>query len=218
VANGAGLQASALITDMSEPLASAAGNAVEVVNAVDFLVGKHRDSRLAEVTLALGAEALVLAGLATDLPAAAQRVKQALDSGEGAEVFARMVAALGGPPDLLSRTTSHLPAAPVVRAVYPARPGVVAGVTARDIGIAVVELGGGRRKADDRIDPSVGFTELAAAGTAVGPDVPLAMVHARTAADADRATEALRGAYAIGTAAPLDVPLIYERVGGRPGP
>src|SRR5690606_23431190 len=108
VANGAGLRTTALITDMNEPLASAAGNALEVRNAVDFLTGAHQDRRLREVTLALAIELVAMAGLSAD-PAAA------LDSGRAAEIFGRMVSALGGPADFIESMDSHLDPAPIVR-------------------------------------------------------------------------------------------------------
>ena len=105
----------ALITDMNEPLASAAGNAVEVRNAVDYLTGAHRDARLHEVTVSLGAELLALSGLAMDAAAGRAALERALASGAAAERFERMVAALGGPGDFLDRAAEVLPAAPILR-------------------------------------------------------------------------------------------------------
>ena len=116
VANGAGLKTTALITGMNEPLASAAGNAVEVANAVDFLTGRARDKRLLDVTLALAAEMLQSAGIAGSNQEGLLRANDALDSGRAAETFGRMVAALGGPADFVERSADHLPKAPVVRA------------------------------------------------------------------------------------------------------
>ncbi len=115
VANGAGLKTTALITDMNEPLASAAGNAVEVLNAVEFLTGAHRDARLQEVTLALSAELLVLGGRAESADWALALAQAALDNGQAAEVFQNMVSALGGPSDFVAHPRKHLPQAPVTR-------------------------------------------------------------------------------------------------------
>jgi thymidine phosphorylase len=211
VANGAGLKTSALITDMNEPLASAAGNAVEVMNAVDFLTGKDADLRLYRATTALAAELLVLGGLA-DEPGAARMIEQALDSGRAAEKFAAMVAALGGPADFVERPEKYLSAAPVVRPVPAAAAGMVTGIDTRAVGLAVVELGGGRRRASDAIDPSVGFTKLAPLAAMVDAERPLAMVHARSEDEGDRASASLRAAYAVGEELPLRR-TIYERVG-----
>ena len=215
VANGAGLRTGALITDMNEPLASAAGNAVEVMNAVEFLTGRHRDPRLHEVTVALAADLLVLGGLATDAGEGGAKIEAALSSGRAAAIFGRMVAALGGPSDFVERPEKHLPAAPVVRAVPPPRAGIVEAVDTRAVGIAVVELGGGRARAEDPVDPAVGFTRLAGIGAKVGgADAPLALVHARTETAADRAAATLAAAYAIGDRAPTPLKAVREHISG----
>ncbi len=202
VANGAGCRTAALMTDMNEALASAAGNALEVANACAFLTGAEIDPKLWDVTVALGGEALALAGLAADAAEGRARVADAFESGRAAERFARMVAALGGPLDLLERHAEILPAAPVVRDVAPAEDGVVTAVDARAVGIAVIELGGGRRRAEDAVDPSVGFDRLAPLGAHVSEGSPLGRVHAADAAAAERAAAALRAACAVGDRAP----------------
>ncbi|MFQ5564829.1 MAG: thymidine phosphorylase [Paracoccaceae bacterium] len=212
VANGAGCRTSALLTDMNQPLASAAGNAVEVANAAAFLRGDVVDSRLWEVTVALGGELLMLGGLAATAEAGRVQVSQAFRSGRAAEAFARMVAALGGPGDFLERPDAHLPAAPVVREVAPAAPGRVCAIDTRALGIAVIELGGGRRRAADPIDHAVGFTNLAQIGAEVGPDAPLARVHARSENASDAAAAALCAACAIGPEAPAEAPAILGRI------
>ncbi|QGY02188.1 thymidine phosphorylase [Methylobacterium mesophilicum SR1.6/6] len=209
VAEGAGLRTAALITDMDAPLASAAGNAVEVAYAIDYLTGARREPRFHAVTLALGAEMLVAGGLAADRAAAAERLERSLASGQAAERFARMVAALGGPADLLDKPGQHLPAAPVRRPVH--QDGTVAGIATRALGLAVIELGGGRTRPEDRIDPRVGFTDLAGHGSADGL---LGIVHAADAASAERGEAALRKAYRMGEAA-APRPAVIEAVGAR---
>ncbi|MEI2386227.1 thymidine phosphorylase [Breoghania sp. JC706] len=199
VANGAGLRTTALLTDMNEPLASAAGNAVEVQNAVDFLTGRHIDNRLLDVTVALGGELLATGGFVADAREGADRIHAAFDSGRAAELFGQMVAALGGPADFMEKAEAYLPSSPVVREIRADDAGLVRAIDARAVGIAVIELGGGRRRAEDAIDPRVGFTQLAGIGMPVGPqEEPLAVVHAADDAAADRAAEALRSAYTIG--------------------
>jgi thymidine phosphorylase len=202
VANGAGLATSALITDMNQPLASAAGNAVEVANAVAFLTGAARDPRLETVTLALAAEMLVAAGLAETAQMAHQAARLALDSGKAAEVFGRMVAALGGPAGFVENPAAHLPEAPVQRAATAERDGHVAAIETRAIGLAVVALGGGRTRPGDAVDHSVGLRQLAPVGAPVGKGDPLAIVHARSAADAEAAIRDVRAAYHLADAPP----------------
>lgn len=204
VANGAGLKTTALITDMNEPLASAAGNAVEMQNAVDFLKGTAIDNRLWDVTVAQGGELLATGGLAETADAGADQMRAAFESGRAAEVFGRMVAALGGPADFLDKTELYLAKAPVEAPVYPGHEGIVTGIDARAVGIAVVELGGGRRTAADVIDPSVGLTDLAGIGNRVDADAPIAIIHAKSESDAEHAASVLRAAYRIGD--PMDVP------------
>ncbi|MGI9374441.1 MAG: thymidine phosphorylase [Hyphomicrobiales bacterium] len=210
-ANGAGLATSALITNMDEPLASAAGNAVEVINAIEFLTGAHQDARLLEVCLALGAEVLTTSKLFDNPNIAREALQSTLDTGAAAEQFAHMSAALGGPADIVSNMKSHLTIAPLEVPVFAEKSGQVEAIDTRAIGLAVVELGGGRRRADDDIDPGVGLTRLACIGLEVGPDVPLALIHAQDASSAERATRYLRNAYKIGEE-PERKPVIYDKI------
>jgi thymidine phosphorylase len=213
VANGAGLKTSAFLTDMNEPLASAAGNAVEVTNAIAFLTGAHRDGRLEAVTLALAGELLVLGGLTPSAVEAEKMARAALEEGRAADLFQRMVSALGGPSDLVEHPNKHLPKAKVERAVLAKGKGLVASIDTRAIGLAIISLGGGRTRATDAIDHSVGLTGLAGIGAEVGPNRPLALVHARDEDGAEAAAAAIRGAYILGD--PTARRLIYERIGSE---
>jgi thymidine phosphorylase len=214
VAKGAGLRTVALITDMDSPLASAAGNALEVRYTLDYLTGRVREPAFHAVTMALAAEMLVVGGLSPDVTHAAARLEAALASGQATETFARMVAALGGPNDLVERADRHLPAAPVVRVVAAETDGFVASVATRDLGLAVIGLGGGRTRPQDAIDPSVGLTGLPRIGAGIALGQPLATIHARDAESAERAEAALRGAYRIEAAPPAARPAILERIAG----
>jgi thymidine phosphorylase len=212
VANGAGLKTSALITDMDQPLASAAGNAVEVENAVDFLTGRRRDRRLEEVTLALAAEMLQAAGLAGSNADGARLARQALEGGRAAETFGRMVSALGGPSNFVENCRAYLPKADVELAVTADGKGYITGIATREIGIAVVSLGGGRRKPEDMVDHAVGITDLLPVGTEVARGDALAIVRARTKADAEAAAAAIRAAYSLGESRPARRKPVMRRV------
>jgi len=209
-ADASGMPTHALLTDMNENLGLTAGNAVEVRESVDFLTGVRREQRVLEVTQSLVAEMLVVGGLETDRAAARARADGALESGRAAEVFARMVAALGGPADLVDDPDRYLPAAPIARAVHPDTPGIVQAVNGRRFGNAIIELGGGRRKVDDELDLSVGFVDVAAVGSHVGPDRPLAVLHAANEASAEIAGRMLREAYTIGDTAPAGRPVVLR--------
>ncbi|MBX3577344.1 MAG: thymidine phosphorylase [Rhizobiaceae bacterium] len=213
VANGAGLRTTALITDMNQPLASAAGNAVEVRNAVDFLTGNARDRRLLDVTMALAAEMLISAGVAPSHRDALRQATDALESGRATETFGRMVTALGGPADFVERAARHLPRTKLVVPVTADRSGFVSGVATRDLGVAVVAMGGGRTRPQDEIDHAVGVTALLPIGAEVRPGDTLALVHARSAKQADEAVAAIRAAYAIGDARPSARKAVVRRIG-----
>ncbi|MEP3278559.1 MAG: thymidine phosphorylase [Stappiaceae bacterium] len=212
VANHAGLKTTALLTDMNEPLASAAGNALEVQNTVDFLAGREVDNRLYDVTVALGGELLASGGLAATADEGAQKMRQAFDSGAAAELFAKMVSGLGGPSDFMDKSEIYLAKAPIERAVYPDQPGRVMSIDARAVGVAVVELGGGRRAAADKIDPAVGFNHLAGLNAQVDSDSPIGIVHAATEEEAVRAGNALIASYQIGPGFADDNPIVADRV------
>lgn len=210
-ATRAGLPTVALITDMNQVLGRTAGNALEVADAVAFLTGTEREARSLEVTLALAGEMLAQGRLADTPEAGRMMARTALEDGRAAEVFGRMVAALGGPADLMERPERHLETAAVAVPVYAERPGIVTRIDARRLGVAVIELGGGRRQASDRIDPAVGLTEIAGLGAAVGPDLPLAVIRVRDAAAAKPVAETIRAAYSLGDMAPDAAPVVIER-------
>lgn len=212
-AQGAGCMTIALITDMSQPLATAAGNALEVAEVMETLTGTSVNTALWDLTAVLGGEALALGGLAADAGDGAARIEQALESGAAADWFGRMVAAQGGPADFVDRWPDRLPAAPVVREVAAPRPGFVAAIDGEALGHAVVALGGGRAREVDRINPSVGLSDLAGIGEEIGAGQPLALVHAATEAAAQAAVAAVQAAYRMAAEAPVEPPLIHERIG-----
>lgn len=212
VANGAGLNTVALITDMDEVLGTTAGNALEVRESIAHLTGASREPRLHEVTVALAVAALVQSRLATDEDGARQKIEAVLDDGSAAEIFGRMVTALGGPADLLESPGSHLPHASVTRPVAPERPGYVDRVDARAVGLVVTGLGGNRRREDDQIDHAVGLSHIAPIGAEVGPDRPLAVVHARGDASATEAATALLNAVHVSDEPPAERRVILGRV------
>jgi thymidine phosphorylase len=203
----ANLGTHAIITDMHEVLGTTAGNAVEIDEAMRFLKDERRESRLNEVVLALGAEMLVVGGIETDRELARARCEDAVTSGNAAKVFGRMTAALGGPADFVENHAKYLPQAPVVRPVH--ADGVLAEVDARAVGNAIIELGGGRRQVGETLDLSVGFTQIAAAGTRIDSGRPLAVIHAATEADADVAERNLLAACTLSEEAPEPRPVIY---------
>jgi len=212
-AGTANLPAHAVITDMNEVLGTSAGNAVEIDEALRFLKNEQREPRLNEVVLALCAEMLLVGGVEGDRAAAMARCDEAVTSGRAAEVFGRMVTALGGPADFVDNHANYLPRARVVRPVY--ADGVLAALDTRAVGNAIIELGGGRRKVGEKLDLSVGFTQIAPLGAALDGERPLAVVHAATEAAADAAAENLIAACRFSAEAPRPRPVIYEILEGN---
>jgi thymidine phosphorylase len=146
--------------------------------------------------LALAAEMLVIAGVA-DEATAPHAVKGALGSGTAAEKFAQMIASLGGPKDLMTNMEAHLPLAPIRRDVIAPKRGYLAAINVREVGVAVMDLGGGRHKASDKIDYGVGLTNIAGLGAKLGPRNPIATIIARNETDAARAEKRILSAITL---------------------
>lgn len=202
VADGSGLRLAAVLSDMGQVLGHTAGNALEVQGVLDLLAGRPRCKRLQALVLTQAARLLQLGGLAASEEAALSLAQTALDSGAAAERFARMVAALGGPRDAFAFA---LPTAPVREPVLAQEDGFVQAINVRALGECVVDLGGGRRRPQDAIDPAVGLADVAERGQALRRGEPLAVVHARSEADAERAQAQVRAAFTLGPMAPQAV-------------
>ncbi len=211
-AQSAGCMTSALITDMSQPLACAAGNALEVIEVMETLTGTSVNPALWDITVALGGEALALGGLVADAADGEGRMTQALESGAAAEWFGRMVSAQGGPADFVERWPDRLPAAPVIVEVLCPDRGFVTAIDGETLGLTVVSLGGGRQREGDRINPAVGLSDLAGLGDDLHPGDIVARVHAPTEAAAKRAIASVLSAYHLGETAPPPPPLILKRI------
>ena len=215
VANGAGVATSALITDMNQVLGQNVGNAIEVAEVVAYFTdSKQREVRLHSVVMELAAEMLLVGGLANSLEQGRQCALQALDDGSAVEVFAKMVAALGGPVDFIERSSRYLHIAPVTVDVYADGAGYIQSMDTRAIGVAVIELGGGRKVASDAVDHAVGLSHVAAIDSHADSSQPIATIHARTEEHAQRAALSITNAVKISnekSSLPLNV--IIEHVG-----
>ena len=211
VAVGAGLPTRALITDMNQVLGHTAGNALEVQEAIQFLTGAVQEPRQLGVTLMLAAELLQLGGLAPNVLAGRRMAQAALDSGQAAERFARMVAALGGPADVLQR--ANLPVAPLQVPVPALRSGFISHIDVRALGLAVVALGGGRVRPATAVDPRVGLAAVQPLGAAVATGQSLAVVHAARVVDVQGVVLAVQQAMTVADRAPDPTPVVLASVG-----
>lgn len=212
VANGAGTNTTAILTDMNQVLASSAGNAVEVREAVRFLTGEYRNPRLYEVTMALCSEMLILGNLAPDETEAVKMLNQVLDNGSAAHCFNQMVHGLGGPADFVDNYDNYLPHAQVIKPVYALYSGTVLAMDTRAIGMAVVAMGGGRRVATDAIDYAVGFEQFIQLGDTADQNKPLAVIHARDELQWQQAADALRASITVGAGEYEPTPCIYKHI------
>ena len=135
-----------------------------------------------------------------------------LDNGKAAEVFARMVAAQNGPTDFIEQMDRYLPAPMLSKAVYADRPGIVSAMDTRALGPAVVALGGGRQRASDSIDYSVGLSDMITLGSEVNAQQPLAVIHAASEAQWQQAAAAVKAAITLSDHAAEATPVVYRRI------
>jgi thymidine phosphorylase len=204
------------MTDLDSVLGTAVGNAVGVVETVDFLTGKYRDRRVEDLVLTIVAEMARLAGIESDLAKARTLAKARLDDGSGAKKFGLMVTALGGPKDFVDKPAAYLPKAAVVKPVFSGA-GHVAGIDAEAIGLTLVELGGGRKRPDEVIDLAVGLTDFVQIGDRVGPDRPICTIHAKDEASFGRAAARVVSAVRLSeTPVPPTGPIVLDRLERHP--
>ena len=210
VSTMAGLPCRALITDMNQPLARSAGNALEMMEAIEFLAGGYRQPRLEEVIFSLSSEMLVLGGLAKKQKVARSMLEKVIETGMAAESFARMVSMQGGPSDLVEQPAKYLSSAPVVRPLPAQIKGGIEHMDTRAIGLAIVSLGGGRKSVDDTIDHRVGLSEFCLVGDTVNEGDPLVVIHAADETSWQIAAQTLSGAIVIGRNKDA-LPAVYEK-------
>jgi pyrimidine-nucleoside phosphorylase len=212
-----GRRMSALIGDMSQPLGLAIGNALEVQEAIETLRGKG-PADFRSHCLDVAAEMLLLGGTKSQQSDALRQAEAAIESGAAWAKFRQFVAAQGGNVSQLDNP-ALLPRAPIVVPLVAPRSGYVVRVDAREIGFAAVELGGGRTKKSDTVDPAVGvlLSPDAKAGAHVEAGQPLLWVHARSNETSQKALERLGSAYGFSDS-PVQLPPLIHRVIREEGP
>lgn len=215
VAGAAGTPTRALLTDMNQVLGRTAGNAVEVVESIEFLMKPaNAERRLYDVTVALAAHMLAISGVSKDVDEATRAAEQSLTSGKAAEVFEKMVAAQGGPSDILRSYPQQVTVADQSVEVVSDTSGYVTAQDTRAIGMAVVALGGGRTDPAASIDHAVGLTSIVQIGDRVEKGAPLALVKAHDKAAAEAAATAVKNAIKLSDAPVDTTPVVAEIVEG----
>ena len=210
VSNGAGCRTIALLTDMNESLASSAGNALEVWSALRVLKNEPGEARLLGVTLALGANLLVHAGLCKELKEGENRVLEKLSNGEAADRFSRMISGQGGPADFLESPEKYLPPAKEIFEFPARKSGFLSRVNGRALGQAVIELGGGRKKSDQVLDLSVGMDQFMRIGEKVEVGDTLLRIHSSSVGKIRSTEKILSEAFEFSEQSPVESPLILK--------
>lgn len=211
IGTGMGRAMRAVITDMSQPLGRAVGNALEIEECIDCLNGGG-PADLMDLTYELGAEMLVMGQRADDLGSGKRILREIIGSGQGLAKFREMVQAQGGDPAVADDPKRLLPQAALTVEVKAPQDGFVAGMDNREVGMASVNLGCGRLKIDDAVDPAVGFTFLKKIGDQVGRGEPMVLVHANDGGRAEQAARALEGYIHIAAERSEPPQLIRERI------
>jgi pyrimidine-nucleoside phosphorylase len=205
-----GIRVEALLTAMDEPLGGTIGNALEVGEAIRFLRNEAPSPALTNICLATAAGMLRVGG-ACRAGEIGRRVKQAWESGAALERLGRMIEAHGGDPRVIEEP-ERLPAAIIIRGVAAPRRGWIRRIDARVLGEVVVDLGGGRRRAEDGVDPRVGIVLRARSGDRVERGQPLAEVHlGEEAAWGNELERRIRASFVLGSGPPVPRDLVLER-------
>ena len=212
VATTAGTKTKAVITDMNQVLGKNVGNALEVAEAVEYLKGNQSDSRLHEITLELCGELLVSAKLASSLREAKTKLQKSLDSGAALEKFAQMVSALGGPSDFCDNMWKYMPKAQIIRPVFAKQSGYVSAMDTRGIGLSIIEMKGGRTTPEQKLDYATGYTEFCQIGDMVDEKTPLAIIHAKTEDQFQKAAQTIRNMIEISSKKPAQNRCIIKKI------
>ena len=207
-----GCSTTAFITNMDQPLASCAGNSLEIMTAMNCLTMDKVDPRLLELTISLGGSLLKTAGISKSVRDGEKRIQNSIESGLAAETFGRMVSAMGGPSNFTERYKDLLPEAATIVEVHSQSVGFVSQIDVKKLGLAVVALGGGRKRQDDKLDLSVGLDQLVPLGQKVSMGSVLARVHGRDEGSVLKVSKDVARAYTISEAAPEKTENIISRI------
>jgi len=209
-----GVQTEALLTDMSQPLGAAVGNANEVQECILIMRGEAGEEAgdVRELSLELAARMVALSGSVASLDEARREVGRALTSGAALERFRRNVEAQGGDPRVCDDPSRLSDLTTREVRVESEHAGYVVSVDASEVGRAVASVGGGRARVEDRIDPAVGYTARARVGQQVSAGEPFGLLYCRPGSDSEAAAARIRAAYTVGDDAPGQVPQLIKEV------
>ncbi len=183
VANKSNMSCTAILTDMNQVLGFNAGHSLEIIECINFFNGNKKNKRLETITHKLAAELLFMNKKDLTMDSASKKILNVLDSGKASEKFEQMVAELGGPKNILSNYKKILPASKYTEDIFSDVSGYIEFISTRELGMILIELGGGRKKVTDKIDYSVGYSNVVNVGDKVDTKTPLLTIHAKNNED-----------------------------------
>jgi len=209
VAKGAGLKCSAVLTDMNQVLGWNAGHTLEVLESIEYLKNNKKNTRLEKIANELTSVLLVMIKNISKEEALKQ-IQDVINNGKAAEKFEHMVAALGGPKDILTSFNNHMLTAPYKEDIFCSTKGIVKSIKTRRLGMLLIELGGGRKQINDKIDFSVGLEKVVDVGSSVDSSKPLLTIHAKTKESIDNIRKQIVECFDISAEAGLGLKTIYK--------
>ena len=209
VAQGAGLQCEAIITDMNQVLGKSAGHILEISECISFLKNQEKETRLEKITYELIASILMMSQKLSK-EAALKKINSVMSNGEAAEKFEKMVHALGGPSDILSSHEKHLKINAIKKDIFPTKSGWVEKIKTRDLGLILIELGGGRKQVTDKINFNVGYNNILRVGDKVDPSFPLLSVFTKSEDDYENVSKKIQDCFIISDSEISELPYTYE--------
>ena len=211
VAKGAGLQCKAILTDMNQVLGWNAGHSLEIRECAEYLTNERKNKRLEKITNELIASVLMMAKKIKKQESY-EKINQVLNNGKAAEKFNKMVYALGGPIDFLEKYNSHLQFSSYVGEIKADKAGSIHSIETRKLGMILIELGGGRKQVDDKINYTVGYENVMSVGEDVDTTTPLLKVHTSSQGDFDRVKDEIEKCFVISSNKSDSLDTIYQTI------
>ena len=212
IAKNAGLKCTAILTDMNQVLGFNAGHSLEVIECINYLIGSKKNLRLETINNDLTAKLLCMNDKKLKKNDALKKISQVVDNGKAAEKFEQMVAELGGPKNILSNYKKVLPNTKYCVDVIGNKNGFIESISTRNLGMILIELGGGRKKIIDKIDYSVGFSEVINIGAKVDKKTPLLKVHFKKDEDINYIKKKISNCFKISDKPSSKLKTIYNTI------
>jgi len=209
VAQGAGLQCEAILTDMNQVLGKSAGHTLEMLECIRFLLNKEKDIRLEKITYELTSSILMMSqNLSKD--EAIKKINTVVSSGLAAEKFEKMVHALGGPVDILSSYKKYLEVSSFKKEIFSKRAGWIKNIKTRELGLILIELGGGRKQITDKINYNVGYNNVLNVGDKIDSSQPILTVYTDSINDYENVREKIEDCFIISDSHTNALPETFE--------